>query len=133
MAEPPTNPGIEKFKTIVVVDDEPMVGTVTRHCLLRAGYDAIVFDDPGQAYKWIEQPNNQVDAIITDHTMPVLTGTELARAIRILRPEVPVIICSGYVTAVYDGHGPPDNVRAILTKPTPTNTLLREVGKALCL
>ena len=68
--------------------------------------------------------------MITDHAMPQLTGTELARSVHEFRPDLPVIICSGYVNAVYEEASVPGNVKVVLAKPVPTTMLLHEVEKA---
>ena len=117
-------------KVVVIVDDEPMVATVTQHCLRRGGYETVVFDDPVAARDWLGTPENHADMMITDHAMPQLTGTELARSVHEFRPDLPVIICSGYVNAVYEETSIPDNVKVVLAKPVPTNMLLHEVEKA---
>ena len=117
-------------KTVVIVDDEPMVATVTQHCLRRGGYKTVVFDDPVAARDWLKIPENHADMIISDHAMPQLTGIELAKSVHEIRPTLPVIICSGYVNAVYEEASVPGNVKVILAKPVPTTMLLHEVEKA---
>ena len=117
-------------KHIAIVDDDPMVGTMTAHCIKRAGYATTVFESPTEALRWLHDTSVPVSLIISDHNMPDMTGAELARKLAAIRPDIPVIICSGYVDAIEEYAADLPNLSAIMTKPTPTDKLLNTVEPA---
>ena len=116
---------------IMVVDDEPMVGTMTGHCVKRAGYKASVFDQPEAAVAWFTNHHDMIALVITDHNMPGMTGVELAQELERISAATPVIICSGYVDAIEENVDDLTNVKAIMSKPTPTPTLLAAIEQHL--
>lgn len=81
---------------IVVVDDEPAVARVSEATLLRLGYQVRMFTDPVAALAFVELDPKSVSLVITDQTMPGLTGDVLAIELHKLRPDLPIIISSGY-------------------------------------
>ncbi len=70
------------------------------------------------------------DLVLTDLTMPGLSGDKLAQAMRIVRPELPIILTSGFVGGL-DADPAASHVTAILTKPVPTHALLAAIRGAL--
>ncbi|HSM94290.1 MAG TPA: ATP-binding protein [Anaeromyxobacteraceae bacterium] len=81
---------------ILLVDDEPLLVEVTQRALARGGYAVTPFTSSRDAIRAFEDTPGQWDAIVTDMTMPSVTGEELVRRARLLRPDVPVILCTGY-------------------------------------
>lgn len=116
---------------IMVVDDDGMVGAMTGHCLRRDGYRTEVFDDPEAALSWFRESASPVDLLITDQNMPGLNGTDLAAAIRKLKRNLPVIICSGYIDAIEPRAIESGLISEVLSKPTPTHLLLSVVKSVL--
>lgn len=123
--------GQDPKQTVMVVDDEPMVGTMTGHCLRRAGYETMIFNDPLDARDWFTGHGDDVAAVITDQTMPGMVGTDLARHIHEINPHVPVLICSGYAMAVDPASAAYEAVHAVLNKPVPTHKLLESLKDAI--
>ncbi len=81
---------------VLVVDDEPEVARLLERMLISRGYRVSAFtsaEDAAAAFR--EQPDD-FRAVITDHTMPRLTGVELARRLKAIRPRIPVILTTGY-------------------------------------
>jgi CheY-like chemotaxis protein len=88
---------------ILIVDDERDVADIVGRFLTRSGYESTVVYYSLQALdKFLADPN-QFDMVITDQTMPGLTGTMLARKIRALREDIPVILCSGFNYGIEHG------------------------------
>lgn len=79
-----------------MVDDEPAIADMTEQMLRAEGHSVRAFTDPLQALEAIRADPNAVDVLLTDQTMPAMTGHELARSARALVPSLPVIIMSGY-------------------------------------
>ena len=80
---------------VLVVDDDPIVLAGTAAMLEDLGHTATEVESAEQALK-VLQAENSIDLVITDHAMPGMTGTELAKRIRRKWPEMPVIIATGY-------------------------------------
>lgn len=81
--------------TALVVDDENLVRMTTADMLADLGYKVIEATSGEEAMRLISD-GAQFDLLVTDHLMPGMTGTDLAYAVRKLRPERPVLIVSGY-------------------------------------
>jgi PAS domain S-box-containing protein len=82
---------------ILYVDDEEALVLVTKRRLERMGYVVAGYSDPCQALEVFRASPLDFDALITDVSMPRLPGAELAHAVRQIRPDVPVIMASGYL------------------------------------
>ncbi|MBN1850132.1 MAG: PAS domain S-box protein [Deltaproteobacteria bacterium] len=81
---------------ILFVDDEDEVVNVGREMLDRLGYSPITKTDPEKALMLFQQDPGSFDLVITDLTMPGMSGVRLAEKIRTIRPEIPMIISSGF-------------------------------------
>jgi len=81
---------------ILVVDDEKEIRETCRMMLAHLGYTVTTAGNPLEVPALIEQAQPPVDLVLTDQTMPKMTGIDLTRKIRRLRPELPVILCTGY-------------------------------------
>ena len=115
---------------VMYVDDEEAVAFVLSRALRRLGYRCTMFTDPAAALHAFRTSPRGFDAVITDYAMPGMTGTELARAMRALRPDVPIAIASGYES--YEGEGPPPGAPlARLRKPVSLEALSRVLAAML--
>jgi PAS domain S-box-containing protein len=102
---------VQGFGTALLVDDEDLVRLSTADMLIDLGYAVVEAASAEEALKLVDR-GLQPDVLITDHLMPGMTGTELARTLQVSRPGTKVLIVSGYADA--DGVAP-DLPR--LTKP----------------
>lgn len=93
-AEEPTKPG--NGEEILVVDDEQSVGTFAATRLQQFNYSVTVFRDPREALEAFRNGATKFDAVVTDLTMPHITGIELIGKLRETSPGIPAIIISGY-------------------------------------
>jgi PAS domain S-box-containing protein len=80
---------------VLVVDDDPLVSLGTVAMLEDLGHSVVEVSSGGQALKALEAEEN-IDVVITDQAMPGMTGTELVRKIRESRPEMPIILATGW-------------------------------------
>lgn len=85
---------------ILIVDDEVSLAEFIQEYLENCGYKVTACTDSMQALKLFQAELNNIDLVITDQTMPQLTGMELIRQMRFYRPDIPVILCSGYHDAI---------------------------------
>jgi CheY-like chemotaxis protein len=81
---------------VLVVDDEVALTSLARDGLQRLGYRVTVFNDPTDALAAFQTSPMSFDVVVTDMTMPKLTGDLLAIAIKRIRPDLPVILLSGF-------------------------------------
>ncbi len=112
--------------TILLVDDDALISTSTAYLLEDLGHEVIEANSGADALDILKN-GQKVDILITDYAMPKMTGTQLARAARELRPDLPIIIATGYADL------PPGSSVDLprLRKPYRQQQLLSEIAKAL--
>ncbi len=123
---PPPHPGGAhpiRQGTALVVDDEPAVLAVMCALLEHEGLSTIAFHDGEEALEHFRQDPGAFDMVLTDQTMPRMTGVELIRRIHELRPELPVILCTGFSDSVSEENAPDFGITAFLRKPVELGTL----------
>jgi len=81
---------------IMVVDDEDYILNSTKELLEDYGYHVKCFSDGVGAFEAFNRDPHQFDLVITDMTMPYMTGDELSEKILKIRPDIPILLCSGY-------------------------------------
>ncbi|MEX2264040.1 MAG: response regulator [Bryobacteraceae bacterium] len=82
--------------TILVVDDEPMVRNAVKSMLERYGYEAVLAENGQEAVDLFRVLAEKISVVLLDMTMPVMGGEEALRQLKLIRPDVPVILSSGY-------------------------------------
>ncbi len=102
---------------VLLVEDEAMVGEFMLELLQGWGLHAVLMRDPLAARAWLEDAANSLDLLITDQTMPQLTGLALARHAVALRPALPVVIYTGQADSITPADLQAHGVRALLHKP----------------
>ena len=112
---------------ILVIDDEAPLVAVTTEVLSRLGYEAVGFSNGRDALAEVEAAPSRFDAVITDEVMPGLSGTEVAQRLRLLRPDLPVVLVSGYVGPMMSERAHAAGIGRILKKPVQS----RETASAL--
>jgi len=117
--------------TLLVVDDEPSIVTVVKIILEGLGYCVEGASDPNQALEMFKSEPLRYDLVITDHSMPRLTGKELARELRGIRADIPIILCSGYSDSLGSEEARGLGFREILNKPVGAADLGRAVAAVL--
>jgi CheY-like chemotaxis protein len=114
-------------KTILLVDDDPDLREVLVALLAEPGYVVVTAMDGYEALRiLLERP---IDILITDVKMPGITGFELARRARLIRPNLPIMYMSGSAGAIRETRGP--TYGRILRKPFRAIDLLAEITRAL--
>jgi signal transduction histidine kinase/ActR/RegA family two-component response regulator len=123
-ADPPALGGTE---TILLVEDEPSVRELTRLILERHGYELLVAADPLEALAIVERHDSPIDVLVSDVVMPLLSGPELARRIRELRPRMRTLFLSGYTEELVGAKGGLSEMDGFLSKPFTPDALARKV------
>lgn len=116
---------------VLFVDDEPMVAELGRHMLEGLGYKVVSTTDPQAALTLLGNNPAAFDLVITDMTMPGISGDKLVREVRAIRQDIPIIICSGSSEKMKEFRAGKDGVSQLLMKPISLNDLARAVRKAL--
>lgn len=82
--------------TALVVDDEATILAAMTAALERSGHEVVVAGDGDAAWRCFEESVDRIGVLITDLMLPGCSGAELVRRVRVLRPDLPVLIISGY-------------------------------------
>ena len=110
-------------ESIMVVDDEEMVAGYLKTFLEQLGYRVTVCNDASSALSEFTDNPDHFDLVITDHTMPGGTGFDMARAMLTMRRNLPVILCSGYSSALSSERVTQAGIREFLMKPVSLHEL----------
>ena len=120
-----------KGERVLFVDDEEQIRKVLGAILTRNGYHVTICADGVQALAKFQENPDQFDLVITDMTMPSMTGAELAQKILALRPQTPVILCTGHSELINREKAFALGICEYLTKPILMETFLGATRKAL--
>jgi CheY-like chemotaxis protein len=90
-----------------------------------------VQSDPVEAARWFAEDPARVDLVLTDQTMPRMTGLELARRIATERPELPIVLCTGYGGDLADDDLRRHGVAALIRKPIDPAALAALIARHL--
>ncbi len=116
---------------IMLVDDEPAVARVVERALTRLGCRVRAFSDPGEALAALALAPTGTDLVLTDQTMPGMTGDVLTEGVHRLCPGLPVVIVTGYSYRLTPERLAAIGAAAILQKPVPLAVLGNTVAAAL--
>jgi PAS domain S-box-containing protein len=125
-AEPDDRAAALRGVTILLVDDDALISNSTAYLLEDLGHEVIEANSGASALEVLKK-GQKVDLLITDYSMPRMTGIQLAHAARELRPELPILMATGY--ADLPSGMSMDIVR--LRKPYQQHQLVTEIAKAL--
>jgi len=116
---------------IMVVDDEAAIRDLMGAILSSSGYQVNMYNNGEDAWQAFSRNPDDWSLIITDQTMPKMTGAELAVQAMKLRPDIPVVICTGYSESITVEKAHEIGIRTYLHKPLSLNELLAAVHEAL--
>ena len=116
---------------ILVIDDEPAIAKMAGAMLWRLGYDATWKTNSLEALELFRSRPGAFDLVITDMTMPHMTGDRLAREMMAIRPDLPVILCTGYSTRVSEEKAAELGIKAFVMKPLGKEDLAKTVRNVL--
>jgi CheY-like chemotaxis protein len=117
----------EGTEHILLVDDEPIILELTEEILEELGYTVTARISSTEALRTFQENPDSFDLMITDLTMPGMTGKELAAHVLEIRPDVPVILATGFSTGMIKEEGPQNGIRAYINKPI----LIREIAETI--
>ncbi len=116
---------------ILLVDDEPSLLKAGSRMLERLGYRITPCNSSPDALKLFRKAPERFDLVISDLTMPHLTGEAFAAEIKRLKPEIPIIVCTGFGAAITVDTAIESGISAIVNKPIIKRNIARTVRQAL--
>jgi|GEM_PF-409425 len=116
---------------ILFVDDEPTLTGLAEKMLSKLGYRVAVRSSSVEALDMFREGPDQFDLVITDMTMPVMTGDRLAQKILEIHPDIPIILCTGYSEHITEERAKVIGIREFLLKPIEMGELAKTVRKVL--
>ncbi len=116
---------------ILFVDDEPSIANAVQPILTRLGYRVIAKTDSTEAVKAFRESPDSFDLVITDFTMPNMSGMLLAEAILKRRPELPIILCTGYSDQISEKKAKEMGLRSFIMKPIVMSDIAHTIRKVL--
>ena len=116
---------------ILFIDDEEIIVDLFRDALTGYGYQITAFQDSTFALNHFQQHPDNYDLVVTDMTMPKMTGDEFTKEIHAKRPDIPVIMCTGFSENIDEEKANALNIDAFLYKPINVAKLLKTIRKVL--
>ncbi|MEN8198978.1 MAG: response regulator [Thermodesulfobacteriota bacterium] len=116
---------------IMLVDDEPLLIKVNMKRLEERGYQVEGFTDSRKALEWFRAHQDSIDLLITDQTMPGLTGADLTHAVQQIKPSLPIIMCTGHSETVPEEKALAMGIARYVLKPLHKNELLDAAQEVL--
>ena len=116
---------------ILFVDDEPMLSELAESMLQRLGYHVTVRSSSIEALSSFQNQPQAYDLVITDQTMPGMTGIDLARRMLQIRPDLPIILCTGYSSLLSEDRAKSMGIKGFAMKPLAKNDIAALIRKVL--
>ena len=116
---------------ILLIDDEEIQVRSVQPMLERLGYKVIGKTDALEALEVFKEQPDEFDLVITDQTMPHLTGRELAEELLRIRPDIPIILCTGFSEVIHEEEAKAMGIREFVMKPFSVSEMAKRIRKAL--
>jgi len=120
--------GTEK---ILFVDDDEMLVELGRLILTEMGYQVVTMTESTEALKLFTANPNHFDLVITDQTMPDLTGKDLLQELKKIRPDLRTILCTGFSSKIDEDRAKQQGIDAFCMKPFDLPEMLQTVRRVL--
>jgi PAS domain S-box-containing protein len=116
---------------VMYVDDDQALVFLVQRVLRRKGFTVTTFTDPLLAQAALAERAQEFDLLVTDYNMPGYSGLDLLRAVKAIRPDLPVALASGYVTAELEKDAFAAGASALVYKPNDVNELCETVQQLI--
>ena len=114
---------------LLFVDDEQQITYFAKRILAKNGYRIVVCNDPSEALARFKRSPDDFAAVMTDLTMPGMSGVELGSEILRTRPGIPIILCSGFASDMDTTRAKEQGFHSVLMKPFSSSNLLAALQK----
>lgn len=118
-------------ENIMIVDDEQTIRSIFEELFRYYGYQVVSYQDGISAFEAFEANPNWPDLVITDLTMPKMTGDKLAAKILALRPDLPIILCTGYNQQFSSEKAAELGIKKFIYKPIDSENIIKMVRHQL--
>jgi PAS domain S-box-containing protein len=118
-------------ETILFVDDETMIVGLAQKMLESLGYHVIPKTVAAEALELFTQTPDRFDLVVTDMTMPKMTGLDLAQKLIQIRSDLPIVLCSGFVQNIDEATAARYGIRGLVSKPILKRDIAAKVRSAL--
>ena len=115
---------ISNSQHILIVDDEETIVNFLEELLINRGYQVTSFINSQDALDFFVEHKNEIDLVITDQTMPKITGTEMAQTMFEIKKDIPIILCSGNLSETKEI----SEIKKYFLKPVDTQKLLQAIN-----
>jgi DNA-binding NtrC family response regulator len=102
---------------VLFVDDEPFQTEIGKALLERLGYDIVTANSSSGALKLFNEKPNRFDLVITDYSMPGMSGIILSKSIHETNPKLPIILCTGFSDQLTQENMNVSGIKALIMKP----------------
>jgi CheY-like chemotaxis protein len=116
---------------VLLVDDEESIVRLAKNMLEHLGYEVVASTNSLEALEIFKRDPGEFDLVLTDHIMPNLTGTELARRIHWINPEIPVVIITGMGDLIPDEQKESSPIKTFIMKPLVIHSLAEKIRQVL--
>ena len=118
-------------KRVMYVDDDEALVFLVQRALSRKGFEVTTFTDPRLALATLREQPLAFDLVVTDYNMPGYSGLELLKEARLIRPDLPIALASGYVTAEIEQNALAEGARALIHKPNDVDEMCETLQRLL--
>ena len=116
---------------ILFVDDEEILAEMGKSVLERLGYHVTTRRSSLEALSTFQNTPDEFDMVITDQTMPDMTGSDLARRLMQIRPDIPIILCTGYSNLIDEDSAKGLGIKEFALKPLTKDVIAKLIRKVL--
>ena len=117
--------------TVLIVDDEQDIVDIAKEMLESLAYEVLGTTSSLEALELFSAGPNRFDLVITDMTMPKMTGDELSKEFLRIRPDIPIILCTGFSHAITEEEAKTMGIRAFVMKPILKDKIALTVNRVL--
>ncbi|ETR67369.1 MAG: aerobic respiration control sensor protein ArcB [Candidatus Magnetoglobus multicellularis str. Araruama] len=128
---PEIKPNPTGNERILIVDDEPSIAKLEKRILERLGYQTTLRLNSIKALEAFRTNPASFDLVVSDVTMPNMTGDELAKELISIRPDIPVILCTGFSERIDEDKAAALGIRGLLMKPVVSSKMAEMVRQVL--
>ena len=128
---PTTNIDSDKTGTILVVDDEEQISKMICSLLTRRGYQCVEANAPERALQLFESEPNRFDLVITDQMMPKMMGMEMAALMLAKRPQLPIVLCTGYSGKINNDDVEKAGLKGFIDKPIDFERMIKTINSLI--
>ena len=130
-AKPAAVEPVKGKRRILFVDDEEALVEIGKQMLERLGYEVVAEKDSVRALKQFQRDPAKFDLVITDQTMPNMSGIELAKRMMSIKKDIPVILCTGFSEMISSESAKAMGIREFVMKPIIKNEMAEIIRRVM--